>query len=173
MSITPLSLALAGELSAILTGLHEQYTAFHGLLLAQREAIRAADPSRLARIGELQLAALRAISALEDRRRVLVNTISDTGRWTGATPITLSALAQHAPKDQRESLLAMATSLRGVMSACQSEQSTLKSAAQSLAAHIEGVMRQIARTLSHAGTYGRRGLVDTSTAVTTALDLRS
>ncbi len=173
MSATLLSPKSATELAAIFAGLHEQYTTFHGLLLAQREAIRAANPPLLAHIGELQLAALRAISALEDRRRVLVNTVSDTGHWTGPTPITLTSLAEHAPKGQNDSLRATAASLRGVMSACQVEQTSLKAAAQSLAAHIEGVMRQIARTLSHAGTYGRRGVVDCSTAVTTALDLRS
>jgi hypothetical protein len=41
-----------------------------------------------------------------------------------------------------------------------------------VAAHMEGVLRQIAGRLSHAGTYGRGGAVDASVQVVSALDVR-
>ena len=43
----------------------------------------------------------------------------------------------------------------------------------SLLAHMEGLMRHVGRRLSHAGTYGRRGVVEAGGVVVSCVDLRS
>jgi hypothetical protein len=46
-------------------------------------------------------------------------------------------------------------------------------ATRAMMLHVEGLMRQVDRHLSHAGTYGRRGTVEAGGPVLSALDLRT
>jgi hypothetical protein len=38
---------------------------------------------------------------------------------------------------------------------------------------VEGLMRHVGRKLSHAGTYGRRGVVEAGQQVISALDMKT
>ena len=49
--------------------------------------------------------------------------------------------------------------LKTLMNELQRERGTVRAATESLLAHMEGLMRQVARKLSHAGTYGPQGAV--------------
>jgi hypothetical protein len=54
----------------------------------------------------------------------------------------------------------------------QEEQNLLRVVSRVLLAHMEGLMRQIAQSMSHSGTYARSGVVPSSPAVVTSLDLK-
>lgn len=163
----PLVRDLAGLLAALLAA-HEDYLA---LLLEHRAAIRSAKPGLAAETTERQTRALERIAMLEESRRVLVQQVLDAGLWPQRTLVTLSGLAELSGA-LRTPLLETAQRLRTVIGRVQQEQGVLVRVTRSLSAHIEGLMRHVAKAASHAGTYGRRGVVGCA-AVMTALDVRS
>ena len=67
----------------------------------------------------------------------------------------------------------LAERLRELLARLQREHAALKEASLALAGHMEGLMRQLSKRLSHAGTYGRTGMVESRVQVVSALDLRS
>jgi hypothetical protein len=83
---------------------------------------------------------------------------------------TITSLAQIMPEPERS--VALAHKLKRVMNELQRERGTVRAATESLLAHMEGLMRQVARKLSHAGTYGPRGAVGVgSQQVVSGLDV--
>ncbi|HRJ50481.1 MAG: flagellar export chaperone FlgN [Phycisphaeraceae bacterium] len=139
-----------------------------------REAIRSADPSGVERATADQSASLGAIADLEERRRALVGEITSIGACPAGfagRPVTLTDLASMAPEPCRARLMEAAECLRRCVAQAAEAQRTLRSASSSLLAHMEGLMRQVAQRLSHAGTYGRRGVIEGSPAVVSGLDL--
>lgn len=166
--------AQALELEALLEALVSQHEKLLELAGAHLEAVRRADHNALRLRLEEQQDTLQRIADLEQRRAVLVNTLTQNlPARAGRGPVTLSELAGAAPEPQRSTLLARARTLRELIHKVKQEQGTLRWASRSLAAHMEGVMRQVAKRLSHAGTYGRHGAVDADAVVLSALDLRS
>lgn len=154
-------------LAALITG-HETYLS---LLAAHRDAIRTARPSAAAEISGRLGIALETIAKLEQVRRTFVDRITAAGLWKSKQLVTLSALAQRAGASQA-SLLEASARLKTLITTVQQEHAVLRRVTQSLSAHIEGIMRTVAKASSHAGTYGRRGTIGAA-AVTTALDLNS
>ncbi len=163
----------AAALESLLTGLLEAHERLLAISFAQREAVRSADAARVQATGEAQAQVLGDIAALEDRRRVLVGELTaGYPRRTGnAGPVTLSELARQMPEPQRTRLIELAFQVRKAVEAAADQQRTLKAATTSLLAHMEGLMRQVAQRLSHAGTYGRRGMIESAPAVMSGLDL--
>ncbi len=155
-----------------LLGAHERLLAAS---IEQRQAVRGADPALVQRATQLQTESLHEIAALEDCRRELVAdlTASMPRRAPGSGPVTLSELARMMPEPQRTRLVELASRVRICVERAADEQRTLRAATGSLVAHMEGLMRQVARRLSHAGTYGRRGMVESVPAVVSGLDLVS
>ena len=164
---------LAEELEVVLTALLRGYQELVELSGAHREAIRRADTQAIRRAVERQTLLLQDLGDAEERRRALVAgasgvvTLPRTGRAT-----TLTDLAAFVPEPGRTRLLSLAGELRERMLVVQGPGTSLKAAATSLVAHMEGLMRQVGRQLSHAGTYSPRGVVDARVAVVSALDLR-
>lgn len=159
------------ELTGLLTGLLAAHEDYLGLLLEHRAAIRSARPSIAAEVTDRQTQALERIAMLEETRRSLVQRVLDAGLWPQRTLITLSGLAERSGA-MRGPLLETAQRLREAIGRVQTEQGVLVRVTRSLSAHIEGLMRHVAKAASHAGTYGRRGVVGNA-AVMTALDVRS
>lgn len=164
---------IAQELSQILRGLLVCVRAQPGLIETQREAIRSASPRRVAEANAANAENLREMASLEDRRQRLVVEAEEAGVWTGKGPITLGGLAERLPPALRGDLPQVAAELREAMKEASASRAVLRTAARTLSAHVEGLMKQVARSLSHAGTYGRRGSFESAPAVMTALDVRS
>jgi len=165
--------ALAGELAPLLTAMTETAELYLVALRDHRDAVRRADPASMSGAMSREAQALQQLSRLEDSRRKLVQKAEAAGLWPGKGPITLTGLAAKAPEDRRGFLVATASHLRGLMLEAAQEQGVLRQAATALAGHIEGIVRQVAQSLSHTGTYGRMGVVAAGPAVISALDLRS
>ncbi|GJQ31052.1 MAG: hypothetical protein HBSAPP03_29360 [Phycisphaerae bacterium] len=167
---------LAEELDALLdeyAGRHERWLA---LAMAHREAIRTADGAGVAKAASAQGTLLEEIAGLESRRGALVNAAAGMLPGLRATrrgPITLRDVAAALPVAGAAGLLAKAERLRELVRRTNEETAGVAGATRAMLGHLEGLMRHVARQLSHAGTYSRRGVVDAGGAVVSALDLRT
>lgn len=156
--------ALVDELTAVLAALLKEHEDLLPITIRHREAVATADMLALQQVNELQQQAAERIGRLEHRRGQLAAALAPH-----ASP-TLPSLAAAFPH-ARETLTTLAERIRDVASRISREQRAVRIAADALAEHMQGLMKQVARKLSHAGTYGRRGSVDSPVQVTTALDL--
>jgi hypothetical protein len=63
--------------------------------------------------------------------------------------------------------------LRRVIGEMTEVNAAARSAADTLARHMDGLMRSVARELNHSKTYSSRGRVDAGPSVVSALDISS
>jgi hypothetical protein len=167
---------LAEEMSALLGTLTQAYSRLEATGVEQRDAIRTADTRRLAIASAEQDRISGEISRLDAKRREIVALACSTFtelRTRPANTMTLRDLVRCTPLEQREGLSARAKALRTLIARVQSQQSSLSGIAHGLLSHVEGVLRQVARSISHAGTYGPKGFVEAGGSVMTSLDLRT
>lgn len=167
--------AAAEELDLSLRGLITAHEELLRLAAAHRSAISRADVRALTDIMNAQAAVVQRVSELEQQRQAAVAVLAKaTAAGSGGTPKpTVSQLVRTLSDPMRSRLVALADRLREILNRLHAEQMALREAAETLSGHMEGLMRQVCRKLSHAGTYARSGVVDTSAPVVTALDVRS
>lgn len=176
------TVAAAGEqLDAVLRQLVEAHEELLRLAGAQRDAITRADVRALNDVTLAQAAVVQRVAELEQARQAAVAVLARA--VGGAVPaqrpgqtgakVTITQMAKAVADPLRSRILAMADRLRDLLNRLHAEHMALRAAAESLSSHMEGLMRQICRKLSHAGTYARSGVVDTSAPVVTALDVRT
>lgn len=158
-------------LRSLLGSLLSQHEILGGLLDEQRDAVRRADPDSLGSIAERHARTLARIADLESARAELVRKWPLPAAHIPGKPITLRDLARALPEPGRTECLALSARLRDVLDATRTAAGVLRTASSSLLAHMEGLMRQVSRRLSHAGTYGRTGEVEPVASVVSALDL--
>lgn len=164
--------AAASALDEVLIALIAEHENLLKIAGRQRAAIAGADPRTMAECLSAQAAAAERISELERRRQAAVEAMALPGPAPRAR-LTIAQLAAALPEAARARLLAAAERLREVLTRLHREHAAIRSAAESLSSHMEGLMRQVCRRLSHAGTYARTGSIDGHAAVTTALDVRT
>lgn len=175
MNTTPHPLQTPGiELSTLLTLLLETNTALHGNLIEQRDAIRSADPLRSQRLTQAHADLVSSLATLDQRRREVVASLSKSMALprTNRTP-TLSDLARLLPEPDRTRVLALAQKVRERVEMVHQESASLRAAARTLAAHMEGLMRHVGRQLTSAGVYSQRGQLTPGGSFAVALDLKS
>lgn len=188
---------VAGELESLLGALVSEHESWRGLLDTHRDAIKRADGEAVQQAVMRQSLVLQSIADLEEKRRRLVDraiasdgilgkgsanpkpapstievgTSSASSPLARVGPVTLSQIAESLPEPSRTRLLELAGRLRFLLTDIETQNRTLRTATNSLIAHMEGLMRQVARRLSHSGTYGRKGYVDSVPTVVSAVDL--
>lgn len=163
------------ELDRVLRRLIEEHEGLLVLAQEHRRAIAAADVTAMQACLGQQAAALARVQQLEVRRRQV-----SSGLVTGPAPAqvllgtpTVTTIADRAGEPVRTRLRGLGDRLREVLNRLHGEHAAVREAAETLSAHMEGVMRQVCRRLSHAGTYGPGASIDTRTAVVTSLDVRT
>lgn len=154
-----------------------QLAAAHEELLSlakvHRSALATANLPALSDCLNAQAAVMQRIGELErDRQRAVASMMAGV-RLPGGEKPTILLLCKSLAAPWRERLLAAADRLREVLNRLHQEHTALRVAAQELSSHMEGLMRQVCRKLSHAGTYGRGGHIDSSVTVVTSLDVRT
>jgi hypothetical protein len=157
---------------ALDTVLRELIAAHEELLTlasAQRSAIQRADVRALADIAAAQGAVMERVVDLERRRQTVVASLASGIKGK----VTVTQLARLIADPARSRLTALADRLRELLNRLHQEHMALRAAAETLGAHMEGLMRQVCRKLSHAGTYARSGAIESGGAVVTALDVRT
>jgi hypothetical protein len=174
------------ELERLLRGLLAEHGELLTLAAEHRAAISKADSSALAACVRRQNEVVQRVADLERRRMALMGQLLERLRPAGAARgpgsasqsvvpdrPTITSIARALPEPVRARLIAVAERLRELLERLHREHLVLKEAATALAGHMEGVMRQVGRAFSHAGTYGRRGAMDGAVQVISGIDLRS
>lgn len=185
-----MSSPIATQTEALSVVLQQLVAEHEGLLVLAgqyRDALARADVQAMESCLEQQSAALFRVQDLELRRQQIVRGFaasgapgaslhSPTARLAAVTsqPLpSISALSSRLVEPARGRVLALAERLREVLNRLHQEHAAIREAAETLGAHMEGVLRQVCRKISHAGTYGPRASIDTRTPVVTALDVRT
>jgi FlgN protein len=168
--------AIEGPSEALESLLREMLAAHERLIETgdqHADAMKRADGDGVQAATERQRQTLQEIATLEQRRREVVASMSRDvrGRAPGAGTLTLTELAAAQPEPQRTRLVELARRLRAIVTAAHEQQRTLRRSATELVAHMDGLMRQVARRVSHAGTYTRRGFVENPVQVMSGLDV--
>jgi len=169
--------SLAPDLGALLGDLTAAHESWLAGVLSHRDAVRRADAAAMQEALNAQHACAMRVAAMEDRRRAIVDRASRLPEFAPSSarprsgPLTLGEIAAITPADARRALVDRADRLRTLIAELRRANSTLHTASAALLAHTEGLMRQVARRLSAAGTYGRRGFVEPASALACAVDL--
>ncbi len=168
---------LAGALEGLLLSLLQAHEDARRSISDQRSALRAGDVVALSRaIAQADSAAAELSKLDRIRREVTVRACAAFPSLSAAAKnhsVTLGMIAAHMPLAAQRALAALCQQVRDVATTLRVEAASAHLAAASLAGHIEAVVRQVGRKLSHSGTYGRRGVVEHREAVVSSLDMRS
>lgn len=142
---------------------------------ARRRAIAAADPRAMARCVQDENEVVQRLAALDRERNALATAAAKrfpapAGAGRDWRP-TLSWIAQRIEEPVRSSLLALAAELRERIETVRRENESVRMAADTLARHMQGILRAVEQRLNHSGAYGRRGLVPAGPAIVSCMDL--
>lgn len=169
---TPTTGPIHEELRTLLGEFIAQHEKLLSLTTEHHEAIRQADPLRCERVMQAERSTLASIAELESQRQQLVKRAQAELRPLPPSISRLSDLARCAPEAIRTNLVEMADRLKGLVTRVQEEQNVVRVVSRVLLAHMEGLMRQVASSLSHSGTYAKSGAVAAGAPIVTRLDVR-
>lgn len=171
---------LVQDLRGIMLGLLREHEELAALVKEQERAVRSAKPADVQAVTLRQQATLGRIAELESKRSTIVAMYAQVRPDLHAP--TLTAIAGTLDEPHRGELSALAARLRTTIEGVRETQRVVGLALETLAQHMEGLVRQVAQRLSHAGVYSSRGRVEAGAAnhtliggglVTSALDIRS
>lgn len=161
------------ELEAILRELITEYEKLNALAKQRQDAMRHADTRTLgATIGEENLAVQR-VADLERKRMPLVGELAKKLQAPPKSEITLTWISKKLSGAAGERLAGLAARLRGLIQALLKQNEASKKTAETLATHMDGLLRQVAASLNHARTYSQSGLVTAGPRVVSAIDVKS
>jgi flagellar FlgN protein len=158
----------AAKLETLLGELIEAHKGMLELTTEHRRAISRADGAGVQMCVEHQGVLAARIAAMDVERKKLV--LALTGGAASAPP-TITILAERLPEPMRGRIVGLAAALRELLVRLQRETAVVRAATQSLVAHMDGLMQQVARSLSQARLYGPRGRIDPGGPVACGLDL--
>ena len=145
------------RLESLLIDLEAEHEQLLDLAGQQRDAIIRADTKDLGIVVEQTTKTLGRIAHIEqDRQRIIA--LPD-----GTTPTVHQIAAQLIKQNDHhlaDSLTKRSASLRSLMIKVNEEHKAVRQASEALSNHMNGLIKQVSATLSHTGTYGRRGAVD-------------
>ena len=159
------TLETAAALESVLTDLGAAHEELLSLVREHRKAISTGDAAMLQDCLMRQGMLGTRVAELEKSRRAIASSL------TKKTSSTIAELAALLPAEARPGIETAAARLRSVIATVQRENGIVRAATHTLIAHIDGLMQQVARALSHAGTYGRQGRVEGSGPVPCGLDM--
>lgn len=161
---------LSEQLEALLAELLAAHESLLELTQEHRAALSRADGPAVRACGVRHAALAQEIEKLEMMRRRLILALTPGGAG-GASP-TITNVARSLPEPARGRIIASAAKLKDVLLRVQRELAVLRSATQSLVGHMEGLMQQVSRVLTQAGTYGRSGRIEALQPLPAGLDIR-
>lgn len=156
------------EIEGILSELLREHERLLTLTRAHRDAMVGADSNAMRACLNQQNEVVQRIARLEDRRARAAQRLCPPQAHGGR--VTVTAIAEQAPGPIRQRLLDLAGRLRELLDSLRKENGALRIAAESLASHMQGLMQQVSRRLSGAGTYAR-GSAQSAAPVAGAIDL--
>lgn len=183
---------LGAQLESLLGDLLLSHDRLLALAGTHRAAVSRADAHAVGACVDEQRTVVRRIQELEQARRHLVASVATNDKRTSpstprmtlprgpalpAAPApparapTLSAIAERLAEPARGRVLALASRLRELVTQVRREHGAIRAATESLLGHMEGLVAQVGRRLSHTGTYGRRGSIHVGPQVVSGFDL--
>ncbi len=160
--------------SSLLLALQSIRTAYEGIEEAielREEAIRSADVNGLVRGLKVENNLVQHVAEEEKRRIALVASFVDLFGEPPRLGGTVSWIADRVGGDLGEDLRIAGDDLRKTLERVGKRNATSKAAVESLATHMEGLLRSATAQLSHTGAYGRRGAIEAGPTVVSAIDL--
>ena len=160
---------LLRQLEETLSTQVEGYRRFLAAIARKRDAIRGADLARVPEIAAVEEKIIDRLHRLDLQRTQL-------GRQLAATlgldaESTISGIVEALGADRGTKLAVLAAQLRGLVDQTKKENSVVRSAAESLARHMAGIVQSVTGALSGTGVYGRQGQLRDGTALASGLDL--
>ena len=162
----------AARLETTLAELAREYDRLERLGADRLSAMRTADLSGVAQTIGAEGKIAGRIAELDQRR---AEAAGELGELLGVADeqVTASTLARRAAGKVGDAVLDAAGQLRAVIERVQRQNARAQITAQTLAAHMQGVLRAAHGKLNHSGAYGSRGVVAPGPAVVSMLDLVS
>jgi len=130
-----------------------------GLARDQREAVRRMEPGAIRDTTRRQAQVGARLRELDAVRAQL------------AGPAPLATLARDLPEPARQRALGLDQRIRAAAATIGREGAVMRACAGAMLGHIEGLMRAVARELSHTGAYGPRGTVAAGPQVVSGIDI--
>ena len=162
----------SGEaLVALLDEMAIVYERMRSLAQERHEAVRCADARRLARTVARENEAVQDLAELEKRRIAIVARLAEQLGSPERSQTRVSWIAERLGGQTGQRLAQRAANLRKIMSELHRENEVVRAALTKLAAHVEGLWRQVLAVLNHARTYGRLGAVEPGPRVVSAVDV--
>jgi hypothetical protein len=152
------------RLDALLVALIDEHKSLLSLTHEHRDAVAQADARKLKGVIEQTGAVIQRVAQVETERQRLV--ARPDGR-----PSTIDELLAVVDSADRDRLSGRAAALRALIQQVREEQEAVRLASEALATHMRGLIQQVASKLSHAGTYGRAGRVETRAQVMSGVDV--
>ena len=142
------------------------------LVDSQREALRVADVSALASASNAERELLDAIGRLDSRRVELVDAIASELGLTQPVKPTLSDLLEHSGPI-RSRLVRIADELRQLIAKTRSASGVVRTAAEALARHMQGIVQSVEIGIGRTGIYERSGRLVSALPRHTSINIRS
>lgn len=165
------------ELHSVLRDLTVIYQQLSQHLVNHRDAVRSADPVRIARCNEDHTSLIESIEQAERHRREVVaracSVYPELGAKARSTTPTVSMVIGCIDEKERGTCAKLADDLRQIIQQVRIQTATIRAASVQLVSNLEALMQQVGQRLSHSGTYSRKGNIQASGVVMTALDVRT
>ncbi|MBX3406114.1 MAG: flagellar export chaperone FlgN [Phycisphaeraceae bacterium] len=166
----------ADELEAAVRDLVAEHERLIAAVAEQRAAVAAADGAAMNRAIARQGESAQRIAEIERRRIAAVGVLAApacAGSRPDPSRVRVSELAATLPEPSRSRITDAASALKAALERLHREYGVLREAAAQLAAHLEGITRQVYARVSHTGAYARSGVVGPPVQVVSSLDLRT
>lgn len=170
--------SLAGELCALLDAMLREHRAMHAVVERRREALRRAKINDLNQCVAEESAIAQRVATLDQRREsVAVALVAALGGAPAGSPRgwrpNAEWLAARVGGKSAERLLTTAKSLREVIVSLREANAATREAAETVARHIQGIVRSVEQRLSGSGAYTPRGVVSAPPSALCGVDLTS
>ncbi|MFG0328743.1 MAG: flagellar protein FlgN [Phycisphaerales bacterium] len=146
----------------------DAHEALHRALEVKRDAMRRADAPALADAAQREYSVLERIEALDRRRLELLDAAGISVEGTGAVRTLLARI----PEPDATELSERRGRLRGLIEETQSAGEAIRQAADTLRAHVSGIVQRVQFMLNQTGLYGRDGRVGATPAAVSTIDFR-
>ncbi len=151
----------ADEIHRVLEDLIEAHQRWLVTIGEHRAALSRSDAKSGERCTIAQQQIMGEIAEIETRRQDLLQIAALDGSRIAGEALTITELAQQIGEPARTRLLHTGERLLSIIEKTRKEQEILGLAASALAAHMEGLVRQVACKLQSAATYSPAGASQT------------
>ncbi len=163
--------AMAEQLGVVLTDLAHEYEMLEKLAAEREEALAEARVGDLGATLTAESAVVQRVAEIEPRRAAIAGFFAERFEFAGEGEPSATWIAERVDGVRGEELREAASTLRVLIERVRGAGEATRSAAETLARHMRGIVASAERQMSHTGAYGRVGRVQAGPAVVSALDV--